>query len=287
MKSRLKNTIFILSAIALATCVVFVPIRGFTDSARVPVLLYHNLVDSLGDDDNAMVNITPATFRAHMRALKVAGFEAITFDDYYDYRTGDGTLPARPVVITFDDGYISNYKDAYPILKELGLKATIFIVTGTVGATDGVSYPHFTWEQAREMQKSGVIDIQSHSHTHSDMTTLDVGQIVRETRLSKYLIDKNLGKDCKYFAFPFGAYNDECAWAGAAAGYLLQCRLGVGGYNTKDTPPERLNRITVPGDLDAQSLLRVLEQNMNLSEAAVSADRPPDETAPDATEIPE
>ena len=79
-------------------------------------------------------------------------------------------MPENPIAITFDDGYLSNYEIAYPILKELNIPATIFIVTSTVGLDESsgkVSTPHFTWDQAREMQESGIIDIHSHSHSHS------------------------------------------------------------------------------------------------------------------------
>ncbi|MDR0405193.1 MAG: polysaccharide deacetylase family protein [Clostridiales bacterium] len=262
MRKTAGNAIGILSAIVLAVNLVFVTTKSEgTADVRVPVILYHNIVDSLAGQD-LLVSITPDTFRAHMTALKNAGYTGITFDEYYDYVNGGGGLPEKPVIITLDDGYLSNYQYAWPILRSLGMKATIFIVTSTVGASTGVSYPHFTWEQAREMEQSGVIDIQSHSHSHEEIPAMDDAAVVRELRLSKYLIEENLGKECRYFAYPYGMYDERALSAASAAGYRLQCLLGNSGYNTKDTPAEKLRRITVWGDRSGESLAELVEETV-------------------------
>lgn len=94
---------------------------------------------------------------------------------------------------------------AFPILKELEIPATIFVVTDTVGATKEsgkVNYSHFTWEQAKEMQDSGLIDIESHTNDHVKLGELDKDTLNYELRKSKYLIEKNLGKTCDMIAYP-------------------------------------------------------------------------------------
>lgn len=234
------------------------------NDVKIPILLYHNLVKNI-EGENTVVNITPEKFRLHMTALKEEGFEAITYDDYYDYIKNDAPLPEKPVIITFDDGYLSNYELAYPILKDLDVKATIFIVTSTVGvySEQEVSFPHFTWSQAKEMEESGIIDIQSHSHTHSDMTIIDLNDAVRELRLSKYLIETNLDKECRYFAYPYGAHNELHLRLAREAGYVMQSLLGNNGYNTKHTPAERLNRITIWGNITAEDLIELVNKTLN------------------------
>jgi len=256
-----KNLILIITAIFLASCVVFIPMRGSGDYVRVPVLLYHNLA---ADDDglNPLLHITPPMFKEHMQTLKDAGYETIFLDEYYEYIKNRRTLPSKPIIITFDDGYVSNYSYAYPILRSLGMKATIFIVTSTVGVNTNVSYPHFTWIQAREMQKSGVIDIQSHSHTHPEMSLLSVPEMIREVRMSRYLIEKNLGKKCLYFAYPFGFYKEEALRFAAEAGYLMQFGIGEDADNTE----HMINRIIVPGDIDGQGLLELIDKESVESE---------------------
>ena len=123
-------------------------------AACVPVLLYHNIVPVIENED-VLLNITPEQFGLHMKAIKNAGFNTITYRQFYDFAFNGGSLPENPIIVTFDDGYKSNYTYAYPVLKELGMRATIFIVTSTVGATENVNYPHFSWEEASEMEKSG------------------------------------------------------------------------------------------------------------------------------------
>ncbi|MBQ2692295.1 MAG: polysaccharide deacetylase family protein [Clostridia bacterium] len=133
-------------------------------TCRVPILLYHHISEDAGN----RAEVTPATFRAHMEAIKNAGYTAVTTRQMIDYVWHGGDLPDKPIYITFDDGYLSNYEIAYPILKELGLKATIFTIGSSIGKdtyknTAHPITPHFTYAQAQEMERSGVIEIESHT----------------------------------------------------------------------------------------------------------------------------
>ncbi|MCK9479369.1 MAG: polysaccharide deacetylase family protein [Firmicutes bacterium] len=256
---RKINIFLIVFAILLITPVFYA--FGENEEVKVPVLLYHNIMEKT-DGENPLVTITPRVFREHMTALKNAGFEAITFDDFYNYAYNEAALPKKPIIISFDDGYESNYRYTYPILQELGIKATIFIVTETVGAIDGVNYPHFTWDEAKEMTESGLIDIQSHSHSHQDISLLSESEAVREIRLSKYLIETNLDKKCEVFAYPFGSVTDFAAQAVSEAGYKMQCRVGDSGYNIKNAVSQPLRRITVWGSWSADTLLDLINQNL-------------------------
>ncbi len=233
----------------------------------IPVLMYHNICESYSKDAEG-ANITPLMFRQHMEAILDEGYTPIFVKDYYDSIESDKKLPEKPIVITFDDGYLSNYEIAYPMLKELNIPATIFVVTSTVGEKVGggkVSTDHFTWEQAREMQASGVIDIHSHSHTHLNMKTVSAAKLNEEIRLSKFLIEKNLGKECYVFSYPFGGYNDATSQAAKKAGYKMQILVNYAesgqDYLANDTREglEHFTRLTVSGDMTAEDLFEVID----------------------------
>jgi len=230
---------------------------------KVPILVYHHIMDNY-DRGNALINITPDEFLLHLWALKNNGFTTITFNDYYDYASGIRALPEKPIIISFDDGYLSNYEYGYKMLKDLEMKATIFVITSTMGATENVTYPHFSWEQAREMEKSGVVDIQSHSHSHREMQYLDALSLQRELRLSKYLIEKNLNKEVSVFAYPFGSFGGLTQNLAGFAGYKLQCKVGDLGYNTKTSPLNELKRITVSGTTTDRGLITQINANLEL-----------------------
>jgi len=181
----------------------------------------------------------------------------------YNYIKYNEPLPKKPIIITFDDGYKSNYDYAYPVLKELGMKATIFIGTAYVNMIEETSYPHFTWEEALDMQNSGVIDIQSHSHLHRDMTKIQPLQAYVEFALSKYLIEKNLGKPCDVFAYPYGLYNISVQNLAMKLGYKVQVGVGDLGVNRREDGLEKLKRLTVFGCMTGEELLQMIENNLN------------------------
>ena len=137
------------------------------NTADVPVLLYHE-IDPAADGSNGAV-LSPQTFENQIRTLAENGYTAISLKELTAYVEKGEALPEKPVVITFDDGYQSNYEYAYPILKKYGMKATIFVIGSSVGKdeykdTGRPLLPHFGVSEAREMENSGLISIQSHTY---------------------------------------------------------------------------------------------------------------------------
>ncbi len=240
---------------------------------KVPILLYHHLSDEEFSGGNEVSLISPYVFRLHMTAIKI-NFTPISLRQYYEYvecKDGSVTLPDNPIIVTFDDGYLSNYEIAYPILKELEIPATIFIVTDTVGEVGGagkVNYSHFTWEQAREMEESGLIEIQSHTRSHQELANLSYSQMVLELRKSKYDLEKNLGHECDMIAFPYGSYNDDVIAASHAAGYQLQARVDnkatVESFevNLPSEGVDALTRMTVSGTMANVNMIDIVRQAM-------------------------
>ncbi len=193
-------------------------------TAEVPILLYHHITEEPGEGGAVSVEI----FNEQMTALVEAGYTAVTFADLDAFVSGDGALPDKPILITFDDGYESNYTHAYPILKEHGLKATIFVIGVSVGKntykeTGQAMIPHFSWEQAAEMEASGVITIESHGYDLHEVAGLDeepirLGILRKEDEsLEDYrtflnedcdvmqaLFQEHLGKSVSVTSFPLG-----------------------------------------------------------------------------------
>lgn len=132
------------------------------EEQTIPVLMYHHLADNINNN----TVISPNNFDKQMRALKEEGYHAISVKELHDYLTNQIKLPEKPVLITFDDGYLSNYEKAYPILKKYDLHAEIFVIASRIVDTvKEISYPHeiakMNWDQLKEMQD--YITIQSHT----------------------------------------------------------------------------------------------------------------------------
>lgn len=148
----------------------------------VPVLMYHHL-----ETDPAKINsysVSPETFRAQMKFLLDQGYNPVSLQVLIDHVYEGKALPERPVCITFDDGYSSVYEHAFPVLRELSIPATIFIVGDSFGTssykdTGKKIIPHFGETEAREMDASGLVSIQSHTFDWHQSTALDSGALVR------------------------------------------------------------------------------------------------------------
>lgn len=192
---------------------------------NVPILMFHHL--SLDSSKWNYITMSPDRFEEKMHKLKQSGFNTISFKDYIDYINGKMVLPKNPIIITFDDGYYSNYEYAFPILKKLNMKATISVVGWSMGrelGKDNISSinKHFTWEQAKEMYDSGLIDIQSHSYDLHDYNRDSMGvnrkayesqeqyekRFKDDTYKMMNLIKTHIGNEPLVYTYPYGIYNE-------------------------------------------------------------------------------
>ena len=152
------------------------------DTATIPVLMYHHFAP----DPGGKVTVLPTeTFARQMRLLRAEGFHPISFADLVAYVRQGTPLPSDPVLITMDDGYLSNYTEAFPILRELQFPATIFAIGCSVGhtefykETDHPLTPHFGAEEMRVMRDSGLISVQSHTFDMHQVEEFETAEIVR------------------------------------------------------------------------------------------------------------
>ncbi len=149
---------------------------------EVPTLMYHHF-DSQPNDSTA---VTPERFEEHIRALSDAGYTAVSTEEMINYVYWGGDLPEKSVCVTMDDGYLSNYETAAPILEKYGMKGTVFAIGSSVGHkefykdTEYRLTPHFGYDEAREMEKSGILSVQSHTYDMHQWAPFETGDKIRK-----------------------------------------------------------------------------------------------------------
>ena len=215
---------------------VVIPRRPINQSAvfkdgyqTVPILAYHGI--TADGRKCSRVSVTKKAFTRQMAYLKDKGFTVIGFDDLISFMKGRRSLPKKSVIITIDDGFRSSYDIAFPILREYGYEATVFVYTDFIGAPSGL-----TWAQMREMVSSGVIDIQPHSKTHADLTKRRDGEsksaylkrVREEVSYSKKTLSR-LNVPMHTFSYPYGAENDAVVEVVKSEGFELGVTVTRGG----------------------------------------------------------
>jgi len=172
----------------------------------VPILCYHRF-----GSRPSQLAVTPAAFEAQMEYLARNGYHVITLVQLAGFLERGEPVPRKSVVLTIDDGYRSTYEVAFPILRKYGFPATVFLYSDFVGAPDAL-----TWPQMKEMEASGLINIQPHSKTHANFATRLAGEtdtkyrdrIRTEVDTPIRLIQERLAVPSLAFAFPYGDVNE-------------------------------------------------------------------------------
>lgn len=226
----------------------------------VPILMYHNVI---GPDDtvtNWSGQVSVSMFRSQLQTLTDNGFTSITFMDYNNYLDGKCSLPEKPFIVTFDDGYLDNYTIAYPIMEEMGVKSTMFVSTKYVGTTTTAG-PHFTWDNAMDMENSGLVDIQSHTNTHANMSLVGITNFKEEIETSFNLIEENLGaRDIKVLAYPQFKNCWESRKTAVDFGVSLQITTLANEKNSTTTLKNELHRIHVHDHMSGEDLLKEINK---------------------------
>ena len=224
-------------------------------SGYIPILMYHTISDVVApEDENSCV--TTALFDAQMKALLDNGYTPINFKVLHDYLNGKSGLPDKPLLITMDDGYLNNYTNAYPIYKKYNIPATLFV--SSYFMKDENTERHFGWNAAREMEASGLVDIQSHGYNHTPLPYLSLKDVKYHISRSKGLIEKNLGeRDVFVVAYPQFRNTRYTKRLLSKIGVDLQItnliKQGTG------LNPTSLKRINVPNTMSPDELIATLE----------------------------
>jgi peptidoglycan/xylan/chitin deacetylase (PgdA/CDA1 family) len=193
------------------------PAPAINTKAEVVVLCYHRLEGKAG----GALSIEPALFEQQLQKIKESDAEVISMQDFLAWRRGEKSIPAKSIIITIDDGYVSGYDVGWPLLKKYGFPFTMFVYLNYI-EKGGKS---ITWAQLAEMRDAGV-DIGSHSISHQDLRRKPSkapgdydSWLKAEMEQSKQVIEEKLGIKCATMAYPFGLHNDKVHAALRAAGY--------------------------------------------------------------------
>ena len=262
---KIKRLIVIIFLIIIAIVGIYI-FKQYKYSKRadtkIPILLYHNFVTTVpeSDPDNFNYINTPESFEENIKTLIENGYTIMSMKELNDCDAGKMELPDKPIIITFDDGYYSNYEYIYPILKQYNIKVSIFIVTDKIGKEiDGIKY--LGWEECLEMQNSGLVEIFSHSKKHVFYDRLSVRELRDDVIESYEIIEKKLGKqELKVFAYPYGAYTKETVRTLQNNGIDFQI-YDLGINNFKNLDKEYIKRINIPCEMTGKEIIQEIEMH--------------------------
>lgn len=187
-----------------------------TNDKGVPILMYHSISNNSASEGLTALRITQDSFNDQMKYLKDNGYYTLTMDEINDFITKNKPIPEKSVALTFDDGYEDNYTNVYPVLKQYGFKATIFVVASSVDKNS----EYLTSAQLKEMQSNG-IDIESGTNENIKLADLTSSQQLKNLQSAKQTLETILNKKVNYVSYPFGSYNANTLDAANKAGYLL------------------------------------------------------------------
>lgn len=227
--------------IAFSLAAIFLPASVQAANFHVPILTYHYIADNPNPKDRQRdaLSVSPVKFEAQMEYLSQNGYTPVTLDTLYGIFSGQVSTPAKLVVLTFDDGYIDFYTNAFPILRRFNFHAVSFIPTGLIGG----SY-YMNWNQIKEIASTGLVNFEGHSVTHANLVALSWDAALKQLIDSKNILQSNTGYPVNFVAYPFGSTNVAVQTLAKQAGYAG----GVGTwYGKARGASENMPRIKVSG----------------------------------------
>jgi len=192
---------------------------------RIPVLMYHKVVSEPVTGSQHGTWVTKERFERQLASLRRRGMNTVTLRDCLTAARGERPLPPRPVILTFDDGYLDNYSNAFPLLGKFGMTAVVFVVADPSLASNAWDSaagepwaPLMTREQALEMSRAG-IEIGSHTLTHPRLPGLSTDRLAWELGESKRVLESWLDAPVVSLAYPYGAVDERVKRIAQQAGY--------------------------------------------------------------------
>ncbi|MFF9487238.1 polysaccharide deacetylase family protein [Streptomyces sp. NPDC014676] len=226
---------------------------------RVPILMYHAVAADPNEATRAL-SVAPEAFAEQMAVLADRGLTPVTTAELAAHWRSGRPLPARPVLVTFDDGYEGVHRHALPVLAGHGFPATLFVSTGWLRGpydTGGGLDTMLDWDQVRELAAAGV-EIGGHSHSHPQLDRLDEDRLRSELILCKEIVSDQLGSVPASFAYPYGYSSRRVRRAVRETGYAQALAVG-NGLARRAQGPYALRRVTVRRSTSAAEFERLVE----------------------------
>jgi peptidoglycan/xylan/chitin deacetylase (PgdA/CDA1 family) len=217
--------------------------------------MYHHIDDPPPGADAIRrdLSVSPQNFEGQLRYLKQEGYETITLNDLALHLTVGKLLPPKPIILTFDDGYTDAYIHAYPLLQRYGFAGTFFLISARADAGD----PGFlSWAEVEEMHAAGM-RFEPHSYDHPDMRDRGFDFVVFQILAPKEAIEARTGEKCRFFAYPFGRYDQFVIDVLRSAHFWGGVLTEQGATHTADDL-FTLDRVRIHGYDDLDSFIRKL-----------------------------
>lgn len=216
-------------------------------TVRVPIVLYHYVRPlPIGDRLGTELTVTPAEFVRQINYLLVQGYTPISSATFCDALITPSILPAKPIVLTFDDGTVDFATTAYPILRSFGVPATVFMIAGFIG-NDG----YLSWDQLQRLGRSPIMTIGAHGLNHVPLTGLHADVAQRQLTLSRNILALVTGQTVDMVAYPNGAVDSSVISMAATSGYRCAYAATKGSTHT---PGQRYALRRIRAGASVQSL---------------------------------
>ena len=222
---------------------------------RIVALTFHDVIPDNTTEppkSDEFYRIKAGELDALLAQLRKLGYQTVSSRAFRAWQQGQGSLPERTVVLTFDDGHASHFDLVAPLLVRYRFAGTFFVTTGYIGKPG-----YLTWEQLRKLVFLGM-EIGSHGASHRPLTELPAGEVLEELTSSKDLLSQRLGVPIKALAAPGGSWNRTVADASKTAGYEAVWVSDI-GTNGKETNPLALRRVVVRQPFSAERIVAMVE----------------------------
>ena len=227
---------------------------------QVPILCYHQIRDWRPRDSKSMKDyiIPTAAFREQMQMLADSGYHTILPDQLYAYLTTGAPLPAKPIMLTFDDGDLDQYETAVPILDKHGFKGAFFIMTVAIGRRG--KQPYMDKAQIKDLSDRGHA-IGAHTWDHHNVKKYQGDDWKIQVEEPKAKLEAIIGKPVKYFAYPFGLWNKQALPELQKRGYVAAFTLA--DKRNDDMPLYTVRRIIAGGQWKSTTMYRNMMQSFD------------------------
>lgn len=218
------------------------------DTINIPILCYHNL----NPIRPGSMNLTPKKFESQLKWLKDNNFTIVPLKEVVEYLQGTrASLPTKSIVITADDGWQSVYTYMFPIVKKYHIPVTLFIYPQTISQGKNT----MTWNELKELQQTGLFDIQDHTYSHPNfkhekkrLSPSSYEKFVeKELVTSKRILEDKLGIKITLLAWPFGIYDNYLEQQAAKAGYVMAFSIDARTANRSYRPMAQPRFMIVDG----------------------------------------